>query len=86
MAYLPVVQPTPDSSMWAMTTERLTHSTSRRPERPAAANPELGLAPTKTHLTAGGLETARSELARLRRSSRLDIKHRLREARSDWGP
>jgi hypothetical protein len=63
-----------------MTTQRLIHSTSRPSERPTtAASEEPESAAAQTPMTAGGLEAARSELARLRRSSRLDVEHRLPE-------
>lgn len=65
-----------------MTTQRPIHATSRQPDQPAGANGGARTAPAKAAMTAGGLKAARGELARLRRSSRLEIEHRLREARA----
>jgi hypothetical protein len=63
-----------------MTTQRPIHSTS--PDLPTNANGAPATAPAKAPTTAGGLEAVRGELARLRRSSRLEVEQRLREARS----
>jgi Transcription elongation factor, N-terminal len=65
-----------------MTMQGPIHATSREPDQPAGANGRAGTAPAKAPMTADGLEAARGELARLRRSSRLEIEHRLREARA----
>jgi len=64
-----------------MTTQRPIHP-SYEPDQVAGANESAHTAAAKAPMTAGGLEAARGELARLRRSSRLEIEHRLREARA----
>ena len=68
------------------TTQRPIHATSREPDQSAGANDGARTAPAKAPMTAGGLKAARGELARLRRSSRLEIEHRLaRSARRSRG-
>ena len=61
-----------------MTTPRPIHPTTREPDQSVGANDGAHTAPTKAPMTAGGLEAARGELARSRRSSRLDDGQRLR--------
>jgi hypothetical protein len=65
-----------------MTTPRPIHPTSREPDHSVGANDGAHTAPTKAPMTAGGLAAVRGELARLRRSSRLEVEQRFREARS----
>jgi transcription elongation factor GreA len=65
-----------------MTTQLPIHSTTRDPDQPLAATGGPRLAPAQALMTAAGLEAVRGELARLRRSSRLEIEQRLRDARA----
>jgi hypothetical protein len=61
-----------------MTTPRAIRPTSREPDQSPRAIDGADTAHAKAPMTAGGLEAARGELARLRRSSRLDDGQRLR--------
>src|SRR5215211_832689 len=65
-----------------MTTQLPIHSTAREPDRSPAAAGGPRLAPAPALMTDAGLEAVRGELARLRRSSRLEIEQRLGQARA----
>jgi transcription elongation factor GreA len=65
-----------------MTTQLPIQSAPREPDRPPVTSGGPRLAPPKALMTAAGLEAVHGELARLRRSTRLEIEQRLREARS----